>query len=74
MVSNKNIRRNIFTIIFLCSFDTSIIAKGGSLGYLLELLVLGQKLILGKPSNEPHVGEVIYPPTPICLKIHANTQ
>ena len=51
MVSDKNTRRNIFTIIFLCSFHKSIIAKRWNSCYLPKVLVLGQKLILGKPSN-----------------------
>jgi hypothetical protein len=51
MVSDKNTRRNIFTIIFLCSFHKGITTKGGSSCYLPKVLVLGQKLILGKRSN-----------------------
>ena len=51
MVSGKNTRRNIFIIIFLCSFHKGIIAKGESSCYLPKVLVLGQKLIIGKPSN-----------------------
>ena len=51
MVSDKNIRRNIFTITLICSFHKGITAKGESSCYLLKVLVLGQKLILGKPSN-----------------------
>ena len=51
MVNDKNTWRNIFTIIFLFSFHKGIIAKGESSCYLLKVLVLGQKLILGKPSN-----------------------
>ena len=51
MVSDKNTRRNIFTIIFLCSFHKGIIAKGEGSCYLLKVHVLGQKLVLGKPLN-----------------------
>ena len=51
MVSDKNTRRNIFTIIFLCSFHKDITAKGESSCYLSKVLVLGQKLVLGKPLN-----------------------
>ena len=51
MVSGKNTRRNIFTIILLCSFHKGIIAKGVSSCYLPKVLVLGQKPVLGKPSN-----------------------
>ena len=51
MVSDKNTRRNIFTIIFLFSFHKGITAKGESSCCLLKVVVLGQKLILGKPSN-----------------------
>ena len=51
MVSGKNTRRNIFIIIFLCSLHKGITAKGESSWYLLKVLVLGQKLVLGKPSN-----------------------
>jgi hypothetical protein len=51
MVSDKNTRRNIFTIIFLFSFQKGISAKGGNSYYFSKVLVLGQKLILGKPLN-----------------------
>ena len=51
MVSDKNTQRNIFIIIFLCSFHKGIIAKGESWCCLPKVLVLGQKLILGKPLN-----------------------
>ena len=51
MVSGKNTRRNIFTIILLCSFHKGITTKSENSCYLLKVLVLGQKLILGKPSN-----------------------
>ena len=51
MVSNKNTQRNIFTIILICLFHKGITAKGESSCYLPKVLVLGQKLILGKPSN-----------------------
>ena len=46
MVSDKNTQRNIFTTIFLFSFH-----KGITKGYFWKVLVLGQKLFLGKPSN-----------------------
>ena len=62
MVSYKNTRRNIFIIIFLCSFHKGIIAKGEGPCYLPKVLVLGQKLVLGKPSNCTQVGEVVSPP------------
>jgi hypothetical protein len=67
MVSDKNTQRNNFTIIFLCSFHKGIIPKDESSGYLTEVLVLGQNLVLGKPSILPHVGEVASPPTPIFV-------
>ena len=51
MVSYKNIRRNIFIIIFLFSFHKGITAKCESSCCLPKVLVLWQKLILGKPSN-----------------------
>jgi hypothetical protein len=51
MVSGKNTRRNIFIIIFLCLFHKGITAKSESSCYLPKVLVLGQKLILGKPLN-----------------------
>ena len=51
MVSDKNTWRNIFTIIFLFLFHKGIITKGESSCYLPKVLVLGQKLILGKPLN-----------------------
>ena len=51
MVSDKNTRRNIFIIIFLFSFHKDITAKGESSYYLPKVLALGQKLVLGKPSN-----------------------
>jgi hypothetical protein len=41
MVSYKNTRRNIFTIIFLCSLHRDIIAKGESSCYLSKVLALG---------------------------------
>ena len=59
MVSDKNTQRNIFTIIFLCSLNKGIVAKDENLCYLPKVLVLGQKLILGKPSNFTQVGEVV---------------
>ena len=75
MVSGKNTRRNIFTIIFLCSFHKAIIAKGENSYYLPKVLVLGQKLILGKPMKCAKL--VRWFPLqhqPLCtyLKIHAN--
>ena len=51
MLSGKNSQRNIFTIIFLCSFHKGIIAKDENSCCLPKVLVLGQKFILGKPSN-----------------------
>jgi len=51
MVSGKNTRRNIFTIIFLCSFHKGIIAKDENSCYLPKVLALGQKLVLRKSSN-----------------------
>ena len=63
MVSDKNTRRNIFTIMFLRSLHKGIIAKSESSCYLLKVLALGQKLILGKPLNCTQVGEVVSPPT-----------
>ena len=51
MVSDNNTRRNIFTIIFLCSFHKGIIAEDENSYYLPKVLVLGQKLVLEKPSN-----------------------
>jgi len=51
MVSDKNTRRNIFIIIFLFSFHKGITAKGKNSCYLLKVHVLGQKLVLGEPSN-----------------------
>ena len=43
MVSDKNTRRNILTIIFICSFHKSITTKGENSCYLPKVLVLGQK-------------------------------
>ena len=63
MVSDKNTRGNIFTIMFLCSLHKGIIAKSESSCYLPKVLALGQKLVLGKPSNCTQVGEVVSPPT-----------
>ena len=51
MVSDKNTQRNILTIIFLCPFHKGITTKGENSCYLPKVLALGQKLILGKPSN-----------------------
>ena len=48
---------------FACSLHKGIIAKGESSCYLPKVLALGQKLVLGKPSNCTQVGEVVYPPT-----------
>ena len=47
----KNTRWNIFTIIFLFSFHKGITAKGESSCCLPKVLILGQKLVHGKPSN-----------------------
>ena len=63
MVSDKNTRRNIFTTIFLCLFHKGIIAEGENSYYLPKVLILGQELVLGKPSNYTQVGEVVSPPT-----------
>ena len=41
MVSDKNIRMNIFIIIFLCSFHKGITTKGESSCYHPKVLVLG---------------------------------
>ena len=75
MVSDKNTQRNIFTIIFLFSSHKGITTKGESSCCLLKVLVLGQKLILGKPSNRAKL--VRWFPLQhqlLCtyLKIHAN--
>jgi hypothetical protein len=43
LVSDKNTRRNIIIVIFLCSFHKSIIAKDKNSCYLLKVLVLGHK-------------------------------
>jgi hypothetical protein len=51
MVSGKNTRRNILMIIFLCSVHKGITAEGASSCYISRVLVLGHKLVLGKPSN-----------------------
>ena len=40
-----------FIIMFLCTFHKSITTEGENSYYLLKVLVLGQKLVLGKPSN-----------------------
>ena len=63
MVSDKNIQRNIFIIIFLGLFHKGITTDGENSYYLPNVLVLGQELILGKPSNYTQVGEVISPLT-----------
>ena len=51
MVSDRNTRRNMFIIIFLCSLHKGIMEKSKSSCYLPKMLVLGHKLSLGKPSN-----------------------
>ena len=63
MVSDKNFRRNIFTIIFLGLFHMCIIAEGENSYYLLKVLVLGEELVLGKPLNCTQVGQLVSPPT-----------
>ena len=65
----KSTRRNIFTIIFLCSLHKGITAQGESSCYLPKVLALGQQLVLGKPSNCTQICEVVSPPTPTfgCL-------
>ena len=40
-----------FIIMFLCSFHKAITAEGENSYYLPKVLVLGHKLVLGKPSN-----------------------
>ena len=40
-----------FTIMFLCSFHKGITAEGENSYYLPKVLILGQKLVLGKPLN-----------------------
>ena len=75
MVSDKKYSRNIFTIIFLCSFHKGITAKDESSCYLPKVLVLGQKLVLGKPPNAFLIGEVVplqHQLLSAYLKIHAN--
>ena len=75
MVSDKNTQRNIFIIIFLCSFHKGIIAKGESSCYLSKVLVLGQKLILGKPLNHAKLVRwfpLQHQPFGAYLRIHAN--
>ena len=54
---------------FLCLFHKGNIAEGENSYNLPKVLVLGQKLVLGKPSNHSQVGEVVPPPTPTigCL-------
>ena len=63
MVSDKNTQRNIFTIMFLGLFHKGITTEGKNSYYLPNVLVLGQELVLGKPSNCTQVGEVVSPPT-----------
>ena len=46
----------------LCLFQKGITAEGENSYYLLKVLALGQKLVLGKPSNCTQVDEVIFPP------------
>jgi hypothetical protein len=76
MVSDKNTQRSIFAIISLCSFHKGIIAKGESSCYLPKVLVLGQKLVLGKPSNCALSWWSGFPSNTnllcTCLKIYAN--
>ena len=75
MVSDKNIRRNIFTVIFLYSFHKGITAKYEGSCYLPKVLVLGQKLVLGKPSNCAKLVRwfpLQHQPLYTYLKIHAN--
>ena len=75
MVSDKNTQRNISTIIFVFSFHKGITAKGESSCSLSKVLVLGQKLILGKPlSRAKLVRWFPLQHQPLCtyLKIHAN--
>ena len=43
MVSDKNTRGNIFTIMFLCLFHKGITAEGENSYYLPKVLALGQK-------------------------------
>ena len=47
---------------FACSLHKGIIAKHEISYYLPKVLVLGQGLVLGKPSNCTQVGEVVSPP------------
>jgi hypothetical protein len=67
MISNKNTRSNIFTVISLCLFHKGITTKGERSSYFLEVLVLGQKSILGNLRIAPHIGEVVSPSTPILV-------
>jgi hypothetical protein len=67
MVSDKNTQRNILIIIFLCSIHEGITAEGASSCYISRVLVLGHKLILGKPSNCFQVGKVVSPTTPTFM-------
>ena len=65
MVSDKNTRRNILIIMFLCSLHKGIIAKGESSGYLLKMLILGQKAHPWETFKLCfYVGEVVSPSTP----------
>ena len=63
MVSDRNIQRNIFATMFQRLFHKGITAEGENSYYLPKVLALGQKLVLGKPSNCTQVGEVVFPPT-----------
>jgi hypothetical protein len=75
IVSDKNIQRNISTIIFLFSFHKGITTKGESSCCLLKVLVLGQKLILGKPSNHAMLVRwfpLQHQPLGAYLNIHTN--
>ena len=75
IVSDKNTQRNIFTIIFLLSSHKGITTKGESSGYLSKVLVLGQKLVLGKPSNYAFKLVKCFPiNTNLCVPISRFTQ
>ena len=69
------IPEEIFSQLFLCSFHKGITVEGENSYYLPKVLVLGQKLILGKSLNRAKL--VRWFPLqhqPLCtyLKIHAN--
>ena len=72
-VSDKNTRRNIFTIMFLCSLHKGITAKSESSCYLPKVLALGQKLVDGKPSNCTQVSEVVSSPTSTFVYLSQNS-